>query len=935
MNNQMPMSMPLNMNMNNMNMNNMNNMNMNSMPLNMNMGMAPPRPFHPGPEGMPRHNPGFAYQQPLRPIPSHLQRPPFEQSLSGPPRLFNPMEDLVETENEYVSDLKILLQRVSAGWTQEDFPPKEVDEMLRNIEDIHVINRKLSRKLTDVIDSEDVAVELSKTLMWFVDVMEAPYSNYCKIHVPQLDSWPEIINNSRLQNILTEIAAEQVQHITLDSFLMKPIDRLHYYRRLYMRQLDSSERGTPDFEALEAAFMRIDTILRLVTVDVPGTSRHPASPALSGISSMSTLRQALPSPPITDQTSPNFPPHARNPMSPPLPPSPMSPGRNPGQWPQQNMSNPSLTAEAMLQLEGTLDTAKVLDLFTMEPKTCALSLALIERRMLIRGDYCFTISTDDGEEDRFEDGHILLLSDLLLICRTKTPEEINNNPEGDESTYWLLFPPLAIRHVFARDGTQPDQVPIVELTIVNRAKARIWILEDQLKATWIHEVNVAQQRDAAKAQQQQQQQQQQLNRSFTQSRPMRPMGPGSPLSPTMQNGGPPQQNFHNGPLSPPFQGHPGGPMSPRPRPPMLAMGGRPPMGGPMNGPMNGPMSGPMSPMGGPMRPQMGMTSPGYRPQMSPGGGPGPRPGLMQNGGGSFTGRPSPRPFNRAVSMRRANTTGGRPGGPPRGRVLGQGDVAAAKEVLFKTKPCDVFQWKEETWEPIVEDDDCFVELRVTTANRIAMAVTTYESGQLVLNAWIVESTTFRRASETDVSVSMDMGASVQWFLVALNSEREAEDFGGAFHRAKDRAMYDPSLQKSSLPVLSRGDSLASTVSQQSSREKPVKQTLNTMYPPSECKLLLQAGDHGQWMSLGTSRVEIKMEKPSGHVRLFVSLVSGNKKVLDSVIVQCDCVELVGPKKLAITLMNPQEKMSIIYMLQFKDETIANKIFEGLSLNENE
>ncbi|KAF9985860.1 hypothetical protein BGZ65_009647 [Modicella reniformis] len=350
------------------------------------------------------------------------------------------------------------------------------------------------------------------------------------------------------------------------------------------------------------------------------------------------------------------------------------------------------------------------------------------------------------------------------------------------------------------------------------------------------------------------------------------------------------------------------------------------MGGPMGSSMGSPMSPPMQPMGG-------MNQSGFRPQMGLGGGPGPRPGLM-HGGGSFNRRPSHRPFNRPVSMRRTNTTGGRPGAP-RGRIVPKGDVAAAKEVLFKSKPCDVFHWKDENWEPLVEDDDCFVELRLTTSNRLAMAVTTYELGQLVLNAWIVGSTTFRRASECDISVSTDMGAGAQWFMVALNSGREADDFCAAFQRTKDRAMYDPTLLKSTLPVLSRGDSLASTVTQNSLREKPVKQTLGSMYPPCDCKLFLQGGDHGQWISLGTARVEIKMEQPSGHVRLFVALASGNKRVLDSVIVQCDCLELVGPKKLAITLMNPQEKMSIIYMLQFKDEVMTTKIFEGLSVNENE
>jgi hypothetical protein len=42
------------------------------------------------------------------------------------------------------------------------------------------------------------------------------------------------------------------------------------------------------------------------------------------------------------------------------------------------------------------------------------------------------------------------------MCRIKTQEEIDMNPEGNESSFWLLFPPLAIRHVNARDGTVED-----------------------------------------------------------------------------------------------------------------------------------------------------------------------------------------------------------------------------------------------------------------------------------------------------------------------------------------------------------------------------------------------------------------------------------------------------------------------------------------------
>lgn len=166
--------------------------------------------------------------------------------------------------------------------------------------------------------------------------------------------------------------------------------------------------------------------------------------------------------------------------------------------------------------------------------------------------------------------------------------------------------------------------PTLELTIVGRVKAKVHIPEDDLKFRWIDEVNKAQHIDSSKAQPPQG-----LNRNMTQTRPM--MRPMSPLSPTFNNVGP-------GPLSPGFQGQGGPPVSPgmmQHRPPMQAMGGRPPMNMTMNG-MPSPgfrPNGPGSPMGGPMGPMGGHM-----------GNPMGRPGMMHHQ--SMNGRG--RPMNRAM-----------------------------------------------------------------------------------------------------------------------------------------------------------------------------------------------------------------------------------------------------------------------------------------------
>lgn len=96
--------------------------------------------------------------------------------------------------------------------------------MLKNIESIHTISRKLAKKLNDVMASPDVTKQLGSVLMWFVDVMEVPYSNYCRNHVPQLDNWPEIINNTRLQDILT---VSPTSHITIVMALTSCAETTH------------------------------------------------------------------------------------------------------------------------------------------------------------------------------------------------------------------------------------------------------------------------------------------------------------------------------------------------------------------------------------------------------------------------------------------------------------------------------------------------------------------------------------------------------------------------------------------------------------------------------------------------------------------------------------------------------------------------------------
>ena len=54
-------------------------------------------------------------------------------------------------------------------------------------------------------------------------------------------------------------------------------------------------------------------------------------------------------------------------------------------------------------------------------------------------------------------GHIYLLTDLFLVCERMTEEErqvANSQPDGQDFDMWLLYPPLAGKHL--RVSESPD-----------------------------------------------------------------------------------------------------------------------------------------------------------------------------------------------------------------------------------------------------------------------------------------------------------------------------------------------------------------------------------------------------------------------------------------------------------------------------------------------
>ncbi|CAI2179266.1 18008_t:CDS:10 [Funneliformis geosporum] len=355
----------------------------------------------------------------------------------------NPIAYLIETEEEYIEDLRCLLQQVTNSWDNDNPPPPELDVIFSVLGKIYRRNNEFCSRLMQIASTN----QIGDVLMEWIEEMEGPYAEYCQSYRQGIDLWPEIDNNLTLQQ---NISAQRNQPVSLDFFFEIPLKRIHYYKKLYMRTIKGFEPGWSDYDKFVVAIKRMDDLVELVkkaketnrprnniSMPVPQTVLHTI------ISPVNLLG----GPTIPEiKTSPNIPVNWTLPL-----------------------------------LESQLDTSQVTDFFTKQLKSLKVVLTpphLPFKREIVHHDDFIVIRHDgDGYNNHraHVNSHLFLLTDLLLICQQLTPEEKALNPSKE---LWLLYPPLSGRHLTINDlydNKEFLQKEHLVLRAENQNKKDIWL----------------------------------------------------------------------------------------------------------------------------------------------------------------------------------------------------------------------------------------------------------------------------------------------------------------------------------------------------------------------------------------------------------------------------------------------------------------------------
>lgn len=244
-------------------------------------------------------------------------------------------------------------------------------------------------------------------------------------------------------------------------------------------------------------------------------------------------------------------------------------------------------------------------------------------------------------------------------------------------------------------------------------------------------------------------------------------------------------------------------------------------------------------------------------------------------------------------------------------------IASFIETIQQTPPCEVSCWVLGEWVPITKKEKCIVEIKMTSLNKPCWAVLLESSERMVLNSWILSTTTLYRDSINSLSVSCETGKNIEYYKITLTNGADADRLFSNFQKMKNYGNSELGIPQ--VGFISRTSSLKNN--QQQSKE--IEQTLTDVME-SRVKLFLQS-DHGVWTNLGWGNMKLLLEVPSHRKRIIIQSEKQKSKLVDAFV--CETGVAKGSKSSVTFKINIGDSAKFIYMMQMKSEANAAKALE--------
>ncbi|ORZ11859.1 hypothetical protein BCR42DRAFT_97134 [Absidia repens] len=876
------------------------------------------------------------------------------------------LSDLLDSEATYINDLKIIDSKIAPLWMKQTTQAApDFTELIKNIRDIILANKRFYMKLTKFVGNAHAARELGNILLQWVTDLEVPYSNYARSYIPNLNDREDILANRSITQLLKELSRAASYNISLDSLFSAPIQHLKYYQDFYKMFLNA-EPNHPNSNDFIKASHYLEAILTISQEHLASNSMVSAVPPsiyTQPKSSTSTYKSTEKKKSFIGQDEDFFSYYTEaGELS---PQGSYSDDRDStlddygpsfvdnGYYAHDVKEYPAGGDDDLSTIQPR--TVKILDAVPSEPKlatvvasttTSSSPKATVDRsaqvqmtyiqpttaKVIVLGDESIdddlqqenNMSTTSHTKKTSESAPAPKATPILTPAKTPAPSPKpapSFSQTGTVGATSTTPPPQKSLSPASNEPARPISPRAVQVQQAVNPVAAMQAVPQKTNDYFgiSSNENTTKPHPARKE-------------SVNTNLPERSSSatPGATILPRTSSIKGSARN--TGSTTPSTQ---------QSTPPTKPNGGQSPILAHPHSPLS---SAHTQPIGNVRSPQQVHALPLLRSSS-----------LKSTEHLDHSTLPprkdsnNPRPISSRSTKSPTMTPRQQQNSPqinaqyqqPQAPQPDDDQQNSVRQVIYSNNLCEVFHWKDQSWYAV--DGQCTVQVRLTFGGRSNLAVQLQPSGQLYLNVWILPSMVVSQPSPTDISVSATMMEQQENYLIHFTHPTDASNLLAMLHRMHHESSRQPPPSSSSAvappPVTSasplqrkqqpprqmiRPEMAAVELRDDTPSVEDVPQTLKPVFQ-CKCKLFVQ-NETSKWNPMGSTAMRISHQLPSQKTHIYIE---DDKNNLINSILRSGNVERLANKRITFLLSDTNDKSSMVYMIQLKDEQTGNKVFDYL------
>jgi len=173
--------------------------------------------------------------------------------------------EMIDTEKDYVNDLSIIIELyIKPLRTNKIIPRTDANILFSNVEQLYGVNQELLSAFEKRQKENPYVEEIGDIWLTMLEYLKM-YMLYCGNYAYAITKLEDLKRSKSFNKFLmTQFHKKESRSLKLDSFLIKPVQRICKYPLLLRELLKYTDESSKDYSNLIKAYARLETVVTVV-----------------------------------------------------------------------------------------------------------------------------------------------------------------------------------------------------------------------------------------------------------------------------------------------------------------------------------------------------------------------------------------------------------------------------------------------------------------------------------------------------------------------------------------------------------------------------------------------------------------------------------------------------------------------------------------------